>query len=154
MTPRTAQLTKHLKVFDRLLYAEQGHSGQHAIFRKSKRYEHFEFEGQTLFYERSSPHLIFALTDTWAPGGRPVDWGIEPILNRLKAMDMWADETVYDRFMKQEEKEKESKDKYLKNSIEDFLKDFRRQFARATNDVNTSSLSKTDKRRFSHGRSK
>ncbi len=116
-------------MYDSELYAQESKAGRIDIYRRSK-------------HNDSPPHFLFALTDDWTAKGTPVPWGIEPLLNRIKAMDLWRDDTFVERWIKNHEKEVESQDRARRNSIESFLYDFRRQFARATNDVNTSTLEK------------
>lgn len=93
------------------------------------------------------PHFIFALTEDWTHRSTPREWGIEVVLNRIKAMDLWKSETVVDRLMKDAEAREESEKRATRNNIESFLYDFRSEFAKGTNHINTSSLAKTDARR-------
>lgn len=102
------------------------------------------------------PHFIFALTEDWTHKSAPREWGIEVVLNRLKAMDLWKNETVIDRLMKESIAKEASDKRAQRNSIESFLYDFRREFAKGTNHINTSNLAKIDARRqgdLRHGRS-
>lgn len=129
-------LTRQLKEHDRELYAKRRADGVILICRKNRNI----FSGQT------TDHLIFALTDDFSSKGKPVEWGVEPILAHLKAMDGWNRDVVED-WISEEEKSKEMQDKQRQSKNEDFARDFRRQFARAFNDVNTSTLEKIDNRR-------
>jgi hypothetical protein len=97
--------------------------------------------------------LVCSLTDDWQTTGEPVEWGLLPILNRLKAHDLASDggHEFWSWFRDQNRKVDESKERALKNSVESFLMDFRPQFAKATNDVNTANLAKLDKRRIKDG---
>jgi hypothetical protein len=142
---RVATLNRYLRQYDRELYAEQADAmsqlgeTEHGVapiyvLRRNSRKPH-------------EPHFIFALTEDWTHKTRPREWGIEVVLNRLKAIDLWKNETVVDRLMKEREKHEESERREVSNSIESFLKEFRGQFAKATNHINTSCLDKTDARR-------
>jgi hypothetical protein len=89
-----------------------------------------------------APHFVFSLTDTWTADGKPVPWGIDVVVNRLKAHDLWRDEDFVEKFFQSEEKREEGERRNFRNNVESFLYDFRRQFARATDGINTSSLEK------------
>lgn len=136
---RAETLTSYLKRYDAELYAElAAHNLLPTkviyILRRNRSRPH-------------EPHFIFALTRDWTAKTEPREWGIEVVLARLRAMDLWKSETVVDRVIADAEKAQESKDRDAKNNIESFLREFRREFARSTNQINTSNLAKTDARR-------
>ena len=147
MTYRTRRITKALQTYDRFLYAKEDEKAIR-IFRKCKEYrlEHIDVN-TPVFNSIRNDYLVMSLTDTWGVKGKSVDWGIEPIMARIKALDLWNNDNLFSQFFKDEEKDKESRERDFRNNTESFLYDFRSQFAKATNDVNTSSLSKFDKRR-------
>ena len=95
----------------------------------------------------SPPYYVFSLTDNWTLTGKPVEWGSEPILARLKAMDLWNNGIGLEQAIEHNTKLEESKERDRKNSIESFLLDFRRQFAKTFDGVNTANLKKIDKRK-------
>jgi len=115
--------------------------------RESYRYLPYDLDGLRLLVSVPSPHHIFSLTDTWTASGEPVEWGLEPLLHRLKAMDLWNRQDFVEEFIEQAEKEEESEKRSFRNNTEAFLKDFRRQFAKTFEDVNTSTMEKKDRRR-------
>jgi hypothetical protein len=132
---RAETLTRHLKRHDSELYASRQPTGAIWVLRRNRSRPH-------------EPHFIFALTDNWTAQGRPREWGIEPVLNRIKAHDLWRNaDSVVDRILADHEKSEESDRRAARNSIESFLLEFRKPFARATNGINTSTLSKIDNRR-------
>jgi hypothetical protein len=90
----------------------------------------------------SPPHYICSLTDTWGPKGKPVEWGVEVILQRLKAHDLWRDDTFVERFLAEQVKEDESKQRDVRNSLEGFLEEMHSSFKKATSDINTSLMNK------------
>lgn len=139
---RAERITAQVKLRDRELYCERDKEGKLCVYRKSLRWEIYRLKnGIALQFARPAPHFIFALTHNWAMNGRPVDWGIEPILARLKAIDLWNRDLASD-IIAEEEKTLESAARARTNSTESFLLDFRKQFARTFNDVNTSTLAK------------
>lgn len=143
---RLGKISQEISRYDRELYCTKK-DGTICIFRKGYRTEAYDINGESLFYFRPSPYFVFALTHNWKMNGNPVDWGIEPIMARLKAMDLWKQRTIVDEIIEQQEKEAETKDRDLQNNIESFLIDFKRQFAKTFKDVNVSSLEKKDRRR-------
>lgn len=123
------EMNRRVKAYDSCLFVQEGPNGRYDLYRSSK-------------FGTSPPHLIFSLTDTWQPTGRPVDYGIDTVLNRLKAHDLWRDDLFVERYIEQQKKDADSRERARDNSIESFLLDFRRQFARATDSINTANLNK------------
>lgn len=150
---RLERLTKAVQWHDRELFAQRMTHGRIGIFRQSYRFEHYDFDGMNIIFTKDSPHLIFTLTHNWTANGRPVEWGIEPILARLKAIDLWQNESQVEDMIKGYEKDKESTDRDRDNSIESFLLDFRRQFQKTFNQFNVSGM-KTDNRSKRDGHNK
>lgn len=130
MIARIKELNRALRDYDQCLYAQETCAGRIDIYRKNR---------EALL----PPHFVFCLTDDWTPRTRPVPWGIEVVMNRLKAHDLWRDDTFVEQWIKTEEKRVESKERDFKNSVESFFYDFRRQFQKATDGFNTSTIEKT-----------
>lgn len=136
---RVKTIDQTVKRYDPALFAIQsGPLAPIEIYRKSKYADH-------------PPHLIFALTDNWNITGKPREWGLTVIEARLRAMDLWKSETEVDRIEAAQFQREEAKERELKNNIESFLKDFRRQFARSVDSVNTGTLDKKIDRRRQYG---
>lgn len=125
-------ITKIVKAFDSELRAECLKPPRIDIYRQSK---------------LGPPHYIFSLTDDWSPKGRPVEWGTEPILAHLRAIDLWNSGVGIEEVIEHNEQVDESKDRARLNNIEAFLKDWRRQFAKTTDSINTGTLKKLDRRK-------
>lgn len=126
---RVQDITRELKKHDSCLYAQETRPGRIDVYRKSQHGDH-------------PPHLVMALTDDWGVKGVPVPWGTDVILERIRAHDLWRDDSFVERWIASHEKSEEGRDRDRRNNIESFLYDFRSQFQRATNDVNTSLLKK------------
>jgi len=148
MNYRARRLTHFLKTHDPELYArDDGQSIK--VYRRCK-----EFRLESLGYETPvlnlvrNDHLVMSLTDTWGVKGKRVDWGIEPVMARIKALDLWNSNNLADQFFKEEEEHEKQKAKDFSNNVESFLYDFRSQFKKATSDINTSNLNKFDKRKL------
>lgn len=127
------ELTRALRGHDSCLFAQESKLGRYDVYRASK-------------YGEAPPHYVFSLTEDWTVKSRPVPWGTDIVLNRLKAHDLWRDDTFVEQWIKANEAREESQDRARRNSIESFLYDFRSQFHRATNDINTSCLGNTPRK--------
>ncbi len=150
---RARRITEELFQYDPMLFARK-EDGMIKIFRRSKRIEWSEVDGNSVGFVKEDPHFVCALTHNWSVTGKPVDWGLEPISKKIKENDLWKRDRLADELIASYEKQAESRDRHTKNETEAFLSEFRPQFARAFNDVNTSTLAKTDKRRIYDGHHK
>jgi hypothetical protein len=132
---------------DNKLFCEKNREGKLCIYRKGHRVEYYELEGDHVGFVRPAPHFILALTHNWLESGYSVEWGLLPIMARLRAMDLWSRDIATES-MKETEKANLSKERDLSNKNESFLKEFRRPFAKAFEGVNTANMDKTkDSRR-------
>lgn len=131
---RVQSLNRELKNYDGELYVQETQAGRLDVCRKSK-------------FGMSPPNYIFSLTEDWSARSKPVPWSTDIVMNRIRAHDLWRDDTFVEQWIKQREKEVESQERARKNTIESFLYDFRRQFGRATNEINTSTLSNKENRK-------
>ncbi len=135
---RVKEISRHLNAYDRELYAQCNKPPRIDVYRQNRD-------------KLSPPHLVFSLTDTWTVRGIPVEWGIEVILSRLKAMDLWANGIGVDALNAENDRVDESNSRTLKNNIEGFVSEFRSQFSKATDGINTASLKKLYRKENSHG---
>jgi hypothetical protein len=138
---RAEQVTDFIKRFDRQLYCEKGRDGKLRVFRKDQRIESYDVDGITILFTRPAPYLVFALTEDWTLNTAAIDWGLEPILARLKACDLWARDLATES-IKSIEHANKSRERAVDNHIESYLIENRREFARRTNDINTSTLNR------------
>ncbi len=150
---RAQRITREIQTYDPYLFAKK-ENGMIRIFRRVKRLEYLEFEGKMVGFLKEDPHLVCALTHNWSVNGEVVEWGILPIMEKIRSCDLWKNEKIADELIASYEKAAESRDRHTKNETEAFLSEFRPQFARAFDDVNTSTLAKTDNRRKYDGRYK
>jgi hypothetical protein len=146
---RAERITREVQTYDRELYCDKNMEGMLCIYRKGRRYESYQLEdGSVLTYARPSPHFVFALSDTWRATGKPVEWGVVPILNRLKALDLWNRDLVGE-LEAAYDKDEESNARKRRNDTESFLLDFRSQFKKTFNDTRVANMDmKKDKRRI------
>lgn len=139
---RAEDITSFIKRYDAKLYCEKNGEGKLCIFRMGESLESYDVDGTTYHFVRPTPYLVFALTDDWSLSGAPADWGSLPILAKLKRSDLWQRD-IMRASLESGEKAKASRDREADNHIESYLSDNRREFARITNDINTSTLNKT-----------
>jgi hypothetical protein len=140
--------TKALKRYDSDLYAGRTKDGLPCVFRKFKRYELVcESDEFYLLNLKEAPQYVFALTDNWTAGGKPREWGIDFVLQKIKSIDALANQRMFDEMDAYNEKVDKSKQRGLKNEMEAFWSHERRRFAKATDGILTHSLSKDEPRK-------
>lgn len=142
MDCKVTNLNRSLKWIDRELYAKRENTGAIHIYRKHKTYVPYKWDKGTLFYQVDCPFLIFPLTEDWTVRSKPVDWGTEPVVDRLKMIDAWNRPQLFRDLEQQSEKVDEGKKRDQYNRAEAFMYDFHSQFKKTFSDVNTSQMSK------------
>ena len=148
MSVYLSSYTKALKRYDSALYAGRTMDGLPCVFRKTKRFEVVsEWEGGKLLNLRECKQYVFALTDNWAASGKPVDWGIDFVLQKVRQSDALANERLFEELDAYNDKVDESKKRTLRNEMEAFWSHERRRFAKATDGILTHSLSKDEPRK-------
>lgn len=143
----TLRMTAELRKHDKRLYASRNPVGLVLILRKPDRLEASDYNQSEPDTKDLNTQLILALTDNWTVNGKPVEWGIEPVMSRIHEMDSWRDPEMTQKMRKGREREQEAKERAQKSLIRETALDMRREFAKATNDINTSTLEKVDNRR-------
>lgn len=139
-------INRELKFFDRKLYADKTADGKVQIFREGVQWDSIPFENSVLWYSRPQPYYILSLTHNWAQQGKPVEWGLEPLLMRLREIDDHRID-VLGKIHEENEKRAQLARRSKHNEYKAAAADSRRDFARAVNDINTSTLNKVDSRR-------
>ena len=127
---RAERLTQAVRTYDQALYVIQTNTGAYQVWRKEYPKD---WDGLT-FSARNEVQFILALTDDWTLNGNPVEWGIEPLLNKLKAMDAWRDDSYYAHIVKGRERDEENKRRRFKNNARAKALDIRREVAKAAGD--------------------
>lgn len=130
------------------LFARRNHLGIICIYRKSKKLE-FVFAGENCAYyaTKDSPQFVCALTENWKTNSKPREWGADNLLDYIKGHDTWNIEEFFQRMDDHNEKVKKSKERSFKNETEAFFSDTRSLFKKDYNDIRTSNLDKSEKRR-------
>lgn len=149
MDAKLRQISQLLKRYDSDLVPHRYLDGALGIMRKRRGYDFYRFNQEhfVLWFVREWDELVLPITDTWTESGKPVDWGIEPIFWKIQQLDGWRDDGDYDRFCADREAKRRSKDRAFRNEMRARAADCRKEFARATNDINTSTIEKIDRRR-------
>lgn len=137
---RTKLLTRHLRGYDRKLYAVRVSNGCIHVYRESTGFYPFEYDGISFLASYSSPNFILALTDDWTIRGRPVEWGVEPLMRRIQEIDCWRDDRIGEKLLQSYSKSEETKQKDLRNKNEAFFADQRSEFKKAFKDINVSHM--------------
>ena len=127
-------LNKALKAHNRDLYARRCKDGVYRVFQKVKQWrEHWISDGQCIRELYDSEWVVCPLTHNWAASGRPVEWGIEPVLEHIKYGRPDMDETRDKEFSKQEELRERANNNDLKNmalvAAEDMYESSKKAFA-------------------------
>lgn len=147
---RVETLTHYVRQIDRDLYCMK--EGDVVLLcRKATVWEDFHVDGSRVLYSRQVPQVVFALTDTFTQMGRPIDLGIEPLVQRIRAIDLQGDFNESKEIVDRLEKDEDIKSKDRSRHFEDMAREVRPMFKKAFSDVNVSSFEKKDKRRLKNG---
>lgn len=137
---RALRLTQEVKKYDSDLFVRRTTGGMLQVCRDRYEWDTYRVDGSTLRALVLKPQVILALTDTWNVNGRPVEWGIEPVMVQLRSMDTWTQEGLFEDMVKRREKKEADKQREFNNNVRAAALDMRPEFAKATNDINASSL--------------
>ncbi len=148
---RADRITRELRQYDPCLFARK-EQDMIKIFRRTNRLEFYDVDGISVGFLKEDPHLVCALTHNWSVNGTPVEWGLLPIMKKIRESDLWNRDGLADELIASYDKMAESRDRQIKNQCEDVAGEIRGRFARSVDEVNTSSLAKTDLRRKYDGR--
>ena len=154
MDSRVKRITQLVKGFDSRLYAHRAGSGVVQIHRQADKWEAADLCQEVPDLARLRPQFILALTNDWSPFGNPVEWGLEPITRKLLEMDGWRDDRQFNEMRERRNSAQRDRERQNRNELRARAADMRRDFAKATNDINTSTLAKIDRRREYNGNSK
>lgn len=131
------RIAKALKAHDSKLYVLKTPKGVLQIYREPEKSLGLEPD-----YSGSipTPMLVLCLTDTWKWDGKPVEWGIEPIMHQLRSMDSWGASVDFKTMVANRERAEADEARQRTNEYRAVAADMRRDFAKATNDINTSTI--------------
>lgn len=130
------RIERAVKAYDPKLYVLKTPKGMLQVYREPEK-------SLGLFKPDASgsiptPMLVICLTHNWKLDGTPVSWGIEPIMQQLRSMDSWGDSVSFEQMRERRERAERDEARQRTNEFRAIAADMRRDFARATNDINTS----------------
>jgi len=134
---RVIRINQEVRKYDRDLFAYRGGNGAILILRKANRLEASDYNQTLPNLASLNPQLVLACTDNWRADGVPCDRGLEPIIEKLRAMDLWSKDGVLDQLRKNREAEEDQRKRTFRNNVGAMAADMRSQFAKATNDFVT-----------------
>lgn len=137
MGARAARISQVVRGYDHMLYAIE-HDGQIQVWRealKEAASDNPEWYGIPSWILRPNSHYVFSLTDNWAMSGKPVDRGIEQVLNHLRAKDAWRFQDFGAGMREARESQARDYARQKKNNIRALATDMRRDFAKAVQDL-------------------
>ncbi len=146
------RLNQKLRQYDRNLIAKESDNGMIQVWRLADKWSSADLCSDDFGSSRPM-QFIFALTDNWTVTGKPVDLGIEPVMDRVREMDLWSKVSFLDEMRKNRDRVKAIKEQTKRNEIQAMAYDMRKDFAKATNEINTSTLEKVESRRTKYGNS-
>jgi hypothetical protein len=149
MDQKLRQVSQLLKRYDSELIVKRYLDSSLGIFRKRRGWDFFHFDGETkyaLWFSVDFEDLVIPCTDNWTDLGKPVDQGIEPIFWKVQQLDGWRYDD-YEDFVAGRAERKRNRDRAFKNEMRARAADLRREFAKATNDINTSTIEKIERRK-------
>ncbi len=115
--------TRHLRKYDKDLYAGHTKDGVLCVLRRVKTYELVtEGDDFKLYDLKARTQFVIALTDNWKMSGRPIPWGIDKVVTKIKEMDTQSNELLFEELDRQNEKVEETKKRDFRNNAEAFLR--------------------------------
>lgn len=139
-------LNRVVKAHDRKLYCERSHLGHIKLMREAYYGFPHDVDGHVVYFLKRRDQFIFALTDDWTVGGKPVSWGSQVVLDRLQKHDAW-NRSVLKELEEQDQKREESKDRARRNQNEAWAYEAHAKFKKQFSDIRTANMDKSDRRR-------
>lgn len=147
MDYRLKRINSEVKSYDKHLFAVKLPNGQIQVHRRMDSLEMFGFG----IGGDNSPTFVLAVTHDFTAGGFSVDLGLEPLMERIREMDSWNKESLYRDLCARRDRQEEDRKRMRQNENRAIASELQRDFAKATNDINTSTLGKTDRRSVKNG---
>ena len=123
--------TRELKRYDKDLFAKHNQDGVMCVFRKHKRFEPVVVsEGFKFLNLVEGIQFVFSLTENWTLSSPPRQWGIERVLNRVREIDAWNNERMFEDLDAANDRADESEKRSFKNETEAFFADHRSEFVK------------------------
>ena len=146
MKARFLEVAKLVKRYDPRLFIIKSSDGVIKVYRRTQ--DRAYWDDETLLDTHVPCTFVLALTHDWTLQGRPTDWGLEPLWQRLLEMDGWRNDRIGEEMRLERNRAAEIRERSTRNTIRAKAYDLRSEFAKATNEINTSTMEKTDYRRI------
>lgn len=154
MDSRVSTVSALVRKYEQGLFAVRDGGGTIHILRRKWVLQGFNFQGQDYAYSVPSSDHVVSLTEDWKRDSKPVEWGLEPIWQKLSAMDSWNQTRFLDEMYELRERNEKLRDRARRGKFYDLAKDTRKDFAREF-DFNLGSANMRDpikeKRRDKYG---
>lgn len=142
---RAECITEYVRLHDRKLFcARDAVAGTLCIFRKTERLETYDVDGHRITFALPDRHMVCALTDNWSIRGNPVDWGLLPIMEHIRKIDLWSNECHITNLLESYKQSDIEKRKAIRSEGEAQADVFRHDFKKTFNDFNVNSLINKD----------
>lgn len=130
------KINQALRKYDRDLYALREPVGVINVFRQGRRIDDSMIPDCLEYLEilRPNPQYLFSLTNNWNLNGTPVEWGLEPIMYKIREMDSWSHEISLDDMRRKREWADREAERIRVNEFKAVASELRRPFAKITND--------------------
>lgn len=135
MDHRVRTYNRSVRNHDPLLFVKRDNAGTCHLYRKKKVVDHFKYGDITYAHFKEVDDYIISLTDNWWHDGKPVEWGLEPLMRKIHQMDSWTNVNGFENFVKSRERAEQDKERMKRNEIRAHAADLRKDFAKATNDI-------------------
>ena len=140
------RLTGAVKRHDEKLFVKKDDFGRMSVWRESYALRPYEISGSVIQCLEPAPHYIMSLTENWTMNAKPCEWGVEPILERLKSIDAWNRDSFVNSEMEENNRRvDESKQRSINNKIEDATYEAYGTFKKVFADINTANINKIKK---------
>ena len=145
---KLASLNRAVYGYSKDLRVKKSIDDIYCIYKQELIPEAYRINGSWLIYQKPIQSFVMALTEDWSLRSKRCEWGIEPVMARLRAIDLWSNHNFIDEIIDSHQKSMESKKRDFKNNTESFLYDFHSEFKKTFAYTNVSSLKKIDRRRL------
>lgn len=143
------RLTGTVQRHDEKLFVKKDDFGRMVVWREGFDLITYNVDGSIIHCLSPSPRFIMALTENWSLSGEPCEWGVEPLLERLKAIDSWNLQSFVNAEMEGlNERSDESRRRSMNNKLEAAAYESYGVFKKTFADINTANMNKIEKRKL------
>lgn len=123
MDSQTRRVYLEVSRFCDRLTARRESTGAIHVYEKTVGWEPFYFNDQKFLIVRPNYELVFPLTHNWRVDGKPIEYGLEVVLDRLKQHDIHVRDKFLEEIRQQNEKIDEARKKDRRNRDYDYAKE-------------------------------